>query len=106
MAEAAASPSSAIEAELFANSLECCIIVIGIVKGKIPNLLLDSKNLEGVEDFRCNIDPQMSAHFGDPRTTLWGLLFSSLKKQTIPYSECRFRALHPSKITCIKPGLF
>ncbi|KAF1739629.1 hypothetical protein CRV24_001565 [Beauveria bassiana] len=73
MTEAAASPSSAIETESFANSLKCCVVVQSIVKGKIPNLARNAKSFDGIEDFCCNVVPQMSADLRDPQNDLMGL---------------------------------
>ena len=70
MAEAAPSSLSAIEAELRANSLERSIVVVGVVKDKIPNLVLDTKDLEDLEDFCCNAGPSMTAHFRNPQNDL------------------------------------
>ena len=61
MAEATPSSLSAIEAELFADNLECGVIVLGIVEGEIANVVVDTKVLENPEDFICNVGPRVSA---------------------------------------------
>ena len=52
---------SAIKAELFANNLEYRIIVLGIIEGKIANIVINTKVLENPEDFICNVGPCVSA---------------------------------------------
>src|SRR5882757_8209287 len=66
VAEAAPSSLSAIKPEVRANNLERSIVVVGVVKGKIPNLVLDTKDLEDLEDFCCNTRPSMTAYFRNP----------------------------------------
>jgi hypothetical protein len=63
IAEAVPSSLSAIKANLRANSLERSIVIVGIIKGEIPNLVLDTKDLENLEDFCCNARPLMTAYF-------------------------------------------
>jgi hypothetical protein len=70
MAEAAPSSLSAIKAELCANSLERSIVVIGVVKDKIPYLVLNTKDIEDLEDFCGNAGPLMTAHFRNPQNDL------------------------------------
>jgi hypothetical protein len=53
-----------------ANSLERSIIVVSVVKGEIPNLVLDTKDLDDLEDFCCNARPSMTAHFRNPQNDL------------------------------------
>ena len=66
MAKAAPSSLSAIKAKLRANSLERSIVVVSVVKGEIPNLVLDTKDLDDLEDFCCNAGPSMTANFRNP----------------------------------------
>jgi hypothetical protein len=95
VAKTTPSPSLTNEAQLSTNYLYSSIVIFRIIQYKISNLILNLIGFDNVKDFSRDVcSCVLTLSSGTPIVTLYGLLFSSLKKQNTPY-KAWFSDLQP-----------